>query len=271
MSKVLIVEDQPSMAAMVRHHVENAGFDVVTATEVEGAWDVLMSETPDAAIVDIELPGKDGWDLLLRSRVEERTRHLPMVVLTGLHGRDVRDRAEAFGAEYFTKPFAASALVSKLHHMVGNGSGTIPSPAEMPDTIEELTAAVLASTSAMDEAEDILESLAAEQLAPPQPPADATQITATTAPSPAEGSPTELTVVKVVLMLPQYQIEGSIHMPAEAGRFSDAWEWMFESGRSFVPVTDAKVIFQGPQRSVAQTPFIQIRKTDITGIFPTTS
>ena len=38
MSKVLIVEDQPSMAAMVRHHVENAGFDVVTATEVEGAW-----------------------------------------------------------------------------------------------------------------------------------------------------------------------------------------------------------------------------------------
>jgi hypothetical protein len=80
--------------------------------------------------------------------------------------------------------------------------------------------------------------------------------------------PLDLVAVKVVLLMSQYQVEGFVHMPAEYGRFSDAWEQMFTAMRSYVPVTDARVIVQGGQQAVAATPFLQVRKSDIKGIFP---
>jgi two-component system, OmpR family, response regulator len=273
-SKVLIVEDQPSMAAMVRHHVEGAGFEVITASEVESAWELLVAEAPDAAIVDIELPGKDGWDLISRSRVDHRTRDLPLVVLTGLHGRDVRERAEAFGAEFFTKPFAASALVNKLTSLVASpigGEPRIDVVAQVPDTIEGIVDhdEHAGTREAYASLASILEG-AARNEAPPPPAVRQVEREAVLPDLSPSGSdhPLDLVAVKVVLLMSQYQIEGYVHMPAELGRFSDAWEQMFAAMRSYVPVTDARVIVQGGQQAVATTPFLQVRKSDIKGIFP---
>lgn len=274
MSKVLIVEDQPSMAAMVRHHVEGAGFEVITASEVESAWELLVAEAPDAAIVDIELPGKDGWDLISRSRVDHRTRDLPLVVLTGLHGRDVRERAEAFGAEFFTKPFAASALVNKLTSLVAapiGGEPRIDVVAQVPDTIEGIVDRDehAGTREAYASLTSILEGSARSE-APAPPEVRQVEREAVLPDLSPSGSdhPLDLVAVKVVLLMSQYQIEGYVHMPAELGRFSDAWEQMFAAMRSYVPVTDARVIVQGGQQAVATTPFLQVRKSDIKGIFP---
>ncbi len=278
MSKVLIVEDQPSMAAMVRHHVEGAGFEVITASEVEGAWELLVAEAPDAAIVDIELPGKDGWDLISRSRVDHRTRDLPLVVLTGLHGRDVRERAEAFGAEFFTKPFAASALVNKLTTLVAapvGGEPRIDVMAQVPDTIEGIVERDAyhdphaTTRDAYASLASILEGSARSDV-PPPPAVRQVEREAVLPDLSPSGSdhPLDLVAVKVVLLMSQYQVEGYVHMPAELGRFSDAWEQMFAAMRSYVPVTDARVIVQGGQQAVATTPFLQVRKSDIKGIFP---
>jgi CheY-like chemotaxis protein len=266
-SKVLIVEDQPSMAAMVRHHVESAGFDVVTASDVDGAWNILLSENPEAAIVDIQLQGADGWDLLTKTRVDERTRHLPMVVLTGLHGREVRERVEAFGAEYFTKPFAASQLINRLRQMVHPTDLDPLSEIEVPETVEMLlTDIAMPLTDA-----DLPQVEELHRTVPPPPaarPVERSTAHPELSPASREERPLDLVAVSVVLMLSEYQIEGRVHMPADTGRFSDAWEAMVESPRSYVPVTDAKVIFQGAAKSVATTPFLQVAKADIKGIFP---
>jgi CheY-like chemotaxis protein len=267
MSKVLIVEDQPAMAAMVRHHVESAGFEVVSAGDVDTAWDLLVTESPDVGIVDIQLPGKEGWDLLTRTRVDERTREVPMLVLTGLHGREIRERAEAFGAEFFTKPFAASALVNRLHQIVHvQPEGPIVEEPVIPDTVEALTEITVSPTH-LDRTL-LIEELAS--IAPPPPAHDVEREAVPVEPSPsgADG-PLDLVAVKVVLLLANYQVEGCLHMPAQMGRFSDAWESMFSAPRGFVAVTDAKVIVQGGPKAVAVTPFLQVRKSDIKGIFPT--
>ncbi len=271
MSKVLIVEDQQAMAAMVRHHMENAGYDVLTASGVDAAWDLLVSEPCAAAIVDIELPGKDGWDLLTRSRIDERTRNMPMVVLTGLHGKDIRAKAEALGAEYFTKPFAASALVNRMNFLVHGPVAVEPivPEIEIAETFDEPTRSPHSPLPGIRELPAFLEEEVITSMPPPpELPVERIEVPEVP-PLGSSDAPLDLVAVKVVLLLGDYQVEGSVHMPPDAGRFSDAWESMFLSPRSFVPVTDAKVIVQGGPRAVAATEFLQIRKSDIKGIFPT--
>lgn len=271
MSKVLILEDQQAMAAMVRHHMENAGFDVLTASSVDAAWDLLVSESPAAAIVDIQLPGKDGWDLLTRSRIDERYRTMPMVVLTGLHGKDVRARAEGLGADYFTKPFAASALVSRMNLLVNGAPSVEPivPEIEIAEVFEEISRSPHSPVPGFEEMPAYLENTISAVPPPPERPIERTEMLSEIPPLGSSDFPLDLVAVKVVLLLDHYQIEGSVHMPADAGRFSDAWESMYLNPRSYVPVTEAKVIVQGGPRAVASAQFLQIRKSDIKGIFPT--
>lgn len=118
MTTVLIVEDQSSVAEVVKHHLESSGFQVVTADNVETGWRCMFTHQPDAALVDIRLPGPDGWTLIEQIRADERFKKLPTLVLTGLLEADVLDRAAALDCQYLSKPFSASALVHKVQGML---------------------------------------------------------------------------------------------------------------------------------------------------------
>lgn len=114
MSKILVVEDQQSVVAIVRYHLESAGMEGFFASDVQDGWRLLTSELPDAVVVDIGLPGADGWTLIEKLRGDDRFRRLPVIVLTGLIEPDVVRRAASLGCEYLSKPFAASALLGKI-------------------------------------------------------------------------------------------------------------------------------------------------------------
>ncbi len=121
MPKILVVEDQQSVVAIVRYHLESAGMDGFFASDVQAGWRLLTSERPDAAVIDIGLPGPDGWSLIEKLRGDERFAGLPVVVLTGLIEPDVVRRAASLGCEYLSKPFAASALVGKIRDALEPG------------------------------------------------------------------------------------------------------------------------------------------------------
>ena len=114
MPKILVVEDQQSVVAIVRYHLESAGMEGFFASDVQDGWRVLTTESPDAAVIDIGLPGADGWTLIEKLRGDERFARLPIVVLTGLIEPEVVRRAGSLGCEYLSKPFAASALIGKI-------------------------------------------------------------------------------------------------------------------------------------------------------------
>jgi DNA-binding response OmpR family regulator len=229
MAKVLIVEDQPSVSTVVQYHVEQAGFETSQAGDAEEAWRKLISEYPDAAVVDIKLPGSDGWTFIERVRNDGRFSSLPIVVLTGLLEADVVTRAESLRCGYLSKPFAASALVNKIEAQVKGATTTRP-------TLDEMH-----------------EGRNAAAAAPP---------------APQGGGHVDLVKVRVVVLLSGYQVEGDMHLPPELGRFSDAWESLIKDQRQFLPVTNAVVTVHGGPKAVAKAGFLQIRKSDVQGIFP---
>jgi DNA-binding response OmpR family regulator len=218
MAKILVVEDQPSVVSIIRYHLENEGFTGLFAEDVQEGWKALVSEVPDAVVMDIRLPGAEGWNLIERIRNDGRYHDLPIVILTGLLEPEVVERAAALRCDYLSKPFAASALLTKIRNSIKTRQQAGPTP-------------------------------------PPPP------MSATATPQ------VQMVAVGVVILLDSYRIEGTVHLPPEISRFSDAWESIVRDPRSFFPVTDARVTTDGNE--VVATPgFLEVRKDDVRAVFP---
>lgn len=115
MRKVLICEDDSNVASLVKELLLEEGFIGVHASDIDSAWAALISEDPDAAILDLWLYGREaGWELLDRIRANEHFGTLPCVILTGVTGQEVIDKAAAKNAEYLAKPFTPAALMDRL-------------------------------------------------------------------------------------------------------------------------------------------------------------
>jgi CheY-like chemotaxis protein len=93
---------------------------------------------------------------------------------------------------------------------------------------------------------------------------------------PAAGSDTgapdphriELVAVGVVILLDHYRIQGTIHLPPELARFSDAWESVVRDPRSFFPVTRARVMSRDGATVLSSPAFLEVRKSDVRAVFP---
>jgi two-component system, OmpR family, alkaline phosphatase synthesis response regulator PhoP len=114
MTKVLVIDDDPSTVTVVRYHLENAGFDGYYADDAEEGWRLLVTEVPDVVVVDIKLPGEDGWSFLKKMRGDGRFTSVPAVVLSGTAQDGADEQARGLGAEYLSKPFAATALLTRI-------------------------------------------------------------------------------------------------------------------------------------------------------------
>jgi DNA-binding response OmpR family regulator len=128
MTKVLLVDDDPSTVTIVRYHLENAGFEGTFAVDAEEGWRHLVSEAPDVAVIDIHLPGEDGWSFIKKMRSDGRFESLPVVVLSGVADPDGEEKARAVGAQFLSKPFAASALLTRIRGLADDTSAASDFP-----------------------------------------------------------------------------------------------------------------------------------------------
>jgi len=125
--RVLVVEDDRPSGELLTVLLEGQGLQVDMALSGEHALEVLASGLPDAVLLDIRLPGVDGWELLARLRADPATAHLPVLVVSIL---DERSRALALGAtDYIVKPVDRELLMSALQRVGllerdGNGHGS---------------------------------------------------------------------------------------------------------------------------------------------------
>lgn len=113
-STTLVCEDDPPVASMLCYLLEEEGSHSIETRNAEQAWLAVQAGVPSAAVIDLRLPGRDGWWLLRQIRGEERTHRLPVVLITGFLDDEVSERAADLGCECLGKPFAAAALIDKL-------------------------------------------------------------------------------------------------------------------------------------------------------------
>jgi DNA-binding response OmpR family regulator len=126
MSKtILVVDDEPEIVRFVRAYLEDAGYRVVIASEGQEALFVARHEKPDLVILDLMMPGMDGWDFIHRYRQERDT---PVVVLTARVEESDQVLGLELGADdYITKPFSPRALVARVRAVLRRAQGE-PTP-----------------------------------------------------------------------------------------------------------------------------------------------
>jgi chemosensory pili system protein ChpA (sensor histidine kinase/response regulator) len=118
------VDDTADIAVLVTRVLEEAEFDVVTASGGVAALAALKEDRPDAVVLDVHMPELTGWDVLARIRADPALHDLPVVMCTVRASDEDRGRAAELGADlYVTKPFALSDLVESVRRAVGTSRG----------------------------------------------------------------------------------------------------------------------------------------------------
>ena len=113
--RVLVVEDEPDIAALVAYQLAHAGFGVRTASTGSEALRALEMDPPDLMVLDLLLPEVNGLDILQSVRAKEETAQLPVVVLTARGQESDRVRGLELGADdYLAKPFSPRELVLRV-------------------------------------------------------------------------------------------------------------------------------------------------------------
>ena len=122
MTRVLVIDDEAPIRMLCRVNLEAEGMEVLEAADGRLGIEVARKERPDAVLLDVMMPGLDGWHVARRLLADEATSALPIVFLTAR--ADVRDRLRADdvgGFEYVTKPFNPVELAGVVKRSVELG------------------------------------------------------------------------------------------------------------------------------------------------------
>ena len=112
MARILIAEDDPDIGAALEKGLSASGFTTVLADDGEKALSLSLTDSFDLLILDMGLPGREGFHVLQELRSRGKT--LPVLVLTGRSERDVVACLEAGADDYMRKPFDFDELVARL-------------------------------------------------------------------------------------------------------------------------------------------------------------
>ena len=114
-SRILVVDDTPNNVTLLEDMLTARGYQVATATNGAEALARLAEEAPDLILLDVIMPGLDGFEVSERLRADGATRDIPVIFLTALEGTLDKVRAFSAGAvDYITKPFRSEELLARV-------------------------------------------------------------------------------------------------------------------------------------------------------------
>ncbi len=114
MKKILVVDDEVDLAMMIKTRLEANGFEVMTASNGKDGLIQWKKASPDLIILDITMPGMDGYTFIQESK-SQKLPEVPIIVLTAKPG--MKDIFKVEGArDYIVKPFNNTELLEKINH-----------------------------------------------------------------------------------------------------------------------------------------------------------
>ena len=122
--RILLVEDNLDNQAIYRLILEHHGFRVTLADRGDEAVRVARSDLPDLILMDISIPGIDGWEATRQLKGDESTRHIPVVALTAHAMASDRLKASEVGCDgYLAKPVEPQRVVETVLDLLNRGAG----------------------------------------------------------------------------------------------------------------------------------------------------
>ncbi len=147
MSKILVVDDEPFIVEMIEENLSGEGYEVVKAYTGEEALAMVESEEPDLVVLDLMLPGMDGYEVCRQLQRDARFNHIPIIMLTAKSA--IADRVSGYdkGADdYITKPFDPDELLvrvrAQLRHLAREEKSVLtglPGSGAVEDMLNERT------------------------------------------------------------------------------------------------------------------------------------
>jgi DNA-binding response OmpR family regulator len=119
MAKVLIVDDEPEMLSLIKYTLEKAGYEVHTCDNGRHAWDEIIRLKPDLLVLDVMLPGIDGYSLQLKISQDQATKDMPIIVLTALEPSKTLFQKFPQVVGFMTKPFKTEDLLATAQSAIG--------------------------------------------------------------------------------------------------------------------------------------------------------
>ncbi len=124
MSRILIVDDNPTNLKLVSFLVRSHGYDVVTATDAATALASIQAERPTVILMDLQLPGIHGLELTRRLKADPATREIPVIAVTAYAMKGDHEKALAAGCDdYITKPIDTRTLPEVIARHVARAEG----------------------------------------------------------------------------------------------------------------------------------------------------
>ena len=114
-AQILVVDDDPDILGGLAHHLIRKGYRVKTAANGQSALTTANAERPDLILLDLMMPGMDGYEVLERLRRTERTAAIPVILLTARGEEEEKVRGFEVGADdYVTKPYSTNELTLRV-------------------------------------------------------------------------------------------------------------------------------------------------------------
>ena len=118
-ASILVVDDEPNIVLSLEFLLKQAGFRVRTVSNGEAALAAIAQELPDLVLLDVMIPGRDGYAVCQEIRSNPAWRDMRIIMLTAKGGDIQREKGLSLGAdEYVTKPFSTRELVERVRRML---------------------------------------------------------------------------------------------------------------------------------------------------------
>lgn len=116
MPRILIIEDEVDIADLIMFNLQRSGYEVFKAHDGIKGTEMAIRERPDLIVLDLMLPGRDGYSVFREIRRDARTLHIPVIILTARAQTEDRIQGLEAGADdYLTKPFSPKELVLRVN------------------------------------------------------------------------------------------------------------------------------------------------------------
>ena len=119
----MVAEDDPYNIKLLNFRLKSLGHELVFAVDGGEALKIATKEKPDLVLLDIMMPIMDGLQVLRKLKSQEKTKSIPVIMLTAkVQEKDIVGGLEAGAADYVTKPFNFAELLARVNHAIASHS-----------------------------------------------------------------------------------------------------------------------------------------------------